>query len=72
MSDRYTAPPMPFARTVSEAAQLPTHIPGVTNAKDIQPPPGRKAWRSKTLRKIATLPGARDLRPSITLLEFAQ
>ncbi|MBL7486980.1 class I SAM-dependent methyltransferase [Frankia sp. AgB1.9] len=71
MSDRYTAPPMPFSLSVSEAADLPAQIPGVAAAEDLQPPPGRKAWRSRTLRKVANLPGPRDLRPSITLLSFA-
>lgn len=72
MSDRYTAPPMPFSLSVSEAARLPEEIPGVATVDDLQPPLGRKAWRSRTLRKIATLPGPRDLRPSISLVSFAQ
>ncbi|KPM54534.1 methyltransferase [Frankia sp. R43] len=71
MSDRYTAPPMPFGLTVSAAARLPAQIPGVATAEDLQPPPGRRAWRSRTLRRIAALPGPRDLRPSATLLTFA-
>lgn len=71
MSASYTAPPMPFGLSVSEAARLPERITGVTAAEDVQPPLGRKAWRSRTLRKIATLPGPRDSRPSITLLSFA-
>jgi O-methyltransferase involved in polyketide biosynthesis len=71
MSDRYTAPPMPFGLSVSEAARLPAQIPGVATAEDLQPPPGRKAWKSRALRKIANAPGLRDLRPSITLLNFA-
>ena len=71
VSDRYTAPPMPFSLSVSEAARLPAQIPGVATAEELQPPPGRKAWRSRMLRKIAALPGPRDLRPSITLLSFA-
>ncbi|GAA1277514.1 O-methyltransferase [Planotetraspora silvatica] len=71
MSARYTAPPMPFSLSVSEAARLPAQIPGVDTAEDLQPPRGRRAWRSRALRKIAVLPGPRDLRPSITLLSFA-
>jgi hypothetical protein len=71
LSARYTAPPMPFSLSVSEAVRLPAQIPGVATAEDLQPPLGRKAWRSRTLRKIAALPGPRDLRPSITLLSFA-
>jgi len=71
MSAHYTAPPMPFSLSVSEAARLPAQIPGVATAEDLQPPLGRGAWRSRTLRKIAALPGPRDLRPSVTLLSFA-
>ncbi|CAO5244390.1 class I SAM-dependent methyltransferase [Frankia sp. AgKG'84/4] len=71
MSARYTAPPMPFSLSVSAAARLPAQIPGVATAEDLQPPLGRRAWRSRTLRKIAILPGPRDLRPSISLLSFA-
>ncbi|MGW3961383.1 class I SAM-dependent methyltransferase [Amycolatopsis sp. NPDC005003] len=70
LSARYTAPPMPFGLTVSEAARLPGRIPGVAAVEDVQPPPGRKAWRSGTLRKLADLPGLRDLRPSISLVTF--
>ncbi|MGW4059443.1 class I SAM-dependent methyltransferase [Amycolatopsis sp. NPDC004747] len=71
LSARYTAPPMPFGLTVTEAARLPRQIPGVARVEDVQPPPGRGAWRSGTLRKLANLPGLRDLRPSISLVSFA-
>jgi O-methyltransferase involved in polyketide biosynthesis len=71
MSDRYTAPPMPFSLSVTQAARLPAQIPGVAVAEELQLPLGRKALGSKTLRKFASLPGVRDLRPSITLLSFA-
>lgn len=70
LSTHYTAPPMPFSLSVTEAAQLPARIPGVATVQDVQPPPGRKAWRSPTLRTLANLPGLRDLRPSISLLSF--
>ncbi|MDS0138928.1 MULTISPECIES: class I SAM-dependent methyltransferase [unclassified Amycolatopsis] len=72
LSDRYTVPPMPFGLTVSEAARLPGRIPGVASVEDLQPPPGRRAWRPGTLRKLANLPGLRDLRPSISLVSFAE
>ena len=72
LSDRYTVPPMPFGLTVSEAARLPGRIPGVAAVQDVQPPPGRGAWRPGTLRKLANLPGLRDLRPSISLVSFAE
>lgn len=70
MSAQYTAPPMPFSLSVSEAAGLPAQIPGVASAEDLLPPLGRGAWRSRWLRRAVTLPGLRDLRPSITLLSF--
>ncbi len=72
LSDRYTVPPMPFGLTVSEAARLPGRIPGVAAVEDVQPPPGRGAWRPGTLRKLANLPGLRDLRPSISLVHFGR
>ncbi|ADJ45974.1 O-methyltransferase OMT [Amycolatopsis mediterranei S699] len=71
LSARYAVPPMPFGLTVSGAARLPGRIPGVAAVEDVQPPPGRKAWRPGTLRKLANLPGLRDLRPSISLVSFA-
>ncbi|MEV6828743.1 class I SAM-dependent methyltransferase [Amycolatopsis sp. NPDC051102] len=71
LSARYTVPPMPFGLTVSEAARLPELVPGVAAVEDLQPPPGRRAWRPGVLRRIANLPGLRDLRPSITLVSFA-
>ncbi|EOD63129.1 O-methyltransferase OMT, partial [Amycolatopsis vancoresmycina DSM 44592] len=30
------------------------------------------AWRPGALRRLADLPGLRDLRPSITLVSFAE
>ncbi|MGW3994175.1 class I SAM-dependent methyltransferase [Amycolatopsis sp. NPDC004772] len=72
LSDRYTVPPMPFGLTVSEAARLPGRIPGVAAVEDVQLPPGRRAWRPGSLRKLANLPGLRDLRPSISLVSFAE
>ncbi|WP_103353577.1 class I SAM-dependent methyltransferase [Amycolatopsis sp. CA-128772] len=71
LSAGYTVPPMPFGLTVSEAARLLGRIPGVAAVADVQPPPGRGAWRPGTLRRLANLPGLRDLRPSITLVTFA-
>jgi hypothetical protein len=68
VSDRYTAPPMPFGFSVSAAARLP----GAGSVEDRLPPLGRGAWGSRALRRIAVLPGLRDLRPSISLVGFAQ
>ncbi|MEA5360465.1 class I SAM-dependent methyltransferase [Amycolatopsis sp., V23-08] len=71
MSDRYTAPPMPFSLSVTEAARLPGRIPGVAAAEELPLPLGHGLLGSKTVRRFASLPGLRDLRPSLTLLSFA-
>lgn len=68
---RYTAPPMPFSLSVSEAARLPGEVDGVASAVDVMPPPGRRRWRSRTMRGLANLPRLRDHRPAVTLLTFA-
>lgn len=71
LTDGYTAPPMPHSQTVSQAARLPRQIAGVATATDVLVPPGRGQWASPALRTLARLPVVRDLRPSITLLTFA-
>ncbi|MET8849582.1 class I SAM-dependent methyltransferase [Amycolatopsis sp. NPDC004625] len=71
LSARYTVPPMPFGLSASEAARLLGRVPGVAAVEDRQPPAGRGAWGPGVLRRIADLPGLRDLRPSITLVTFA-
>jgi hypothetical protein len=72
LTDRYTAPRMPFGCTVSEAARLPHQIPSVAAARDVVLPPGRGAWKSPLLRTVANLPVLRDQRPSLTALAFAR
>ena len=70
LSDRYVAPPMPFALTADESVAMARSIPGVRAAHDIALPPGRAIW------KVIAWPGwdrlgfVRRHRPSITLLEF--
>ncbi|WP_245819867.1 class I SAM-dependent methyltransferase [Rhodococcoides yunnanense] len=71
MSDRYTVPPMPFAFSYSEASALVNVMPGIGAVDDIVLPPGRGAWKSPILRRVARMPTVRDLRPSITRLRFA-
>ncbi|MDG4797335.1 class I SAM-dependent methyltransferase [Micromonospora sp. WMMD1082] len=71
LSDRYTAPPMPFHLSVTEAGRLATEIPQVVRAVDVALPPGRGLWRSRVLRRLSNLPPLRDRRPSLTLLTFA-
>ncbi len=71
LTDRYTAPHMPFSLTVSEAVRLPRRVPSVAAAREVPLPLGRGAWRSRLLRTVADLPVLRDRRPSVTLLSFA-
>ena len=69
LSDRYVAPKMPFALTVSETQKL-IEVPGVVAVTDLDMPPGRGPWKSSTLKKISSLPKIRDVRPSLTRLRF--
>lgn len=71
LSDRYVAPAMPTAQTVSESARLPDLIPGVASARDLMLPPGRGPWANPALHVVANAPLIRDQRPSITLLTFS-
>jgi O-methyltransferase involved in polyketide biosynthesis len=69
LSDRYTAPPMPFAMTRDDGMALADRVPGVRSARDITYPPGRGmfrllAWPSFDRGFLSRF------RPSITLLEF--
>ncbi|MET7639365.1 class I SAM-dependent methyltransferase [Streptomyces sp. NPDC005438] len=65
----YTAPPMPFALSVPEAARLPERVPGLASATDLPLPPGRGPWRYAAT--LGGLPLLRGVRPSITLVRFA-
>lgn len=69
LTPRYQAPPMPFALSVSEAAEL-IEVPGVTAVTDLDLPPGRGVWASSLLKKFSSLPKIRDVRPSVTRLTF--
>ncbi|MEV6348380.1 class I SAM-dependent methyltransferase [Actinoplanes sp. NPDC051851] len=64
LSADYTAPPMPFSLSVSQALALPTRIPGVATATDL------KAPASRLLTALADSRVLRDRRPSMTLLNF--
>lgn len=70
LTRRYTAPPMPFSFTVSEAARLPGRVPGVAGVRDLMLPFGRGIWKSRTFRVAMGLPVVRDWRPMMTLLSF--
>ncbi|MBB2993135.1 O-methyltransferase involved in polyketide biosynthesis [Mycolicibacterium iranicum] len=70
LSDRYVAPPMPFAMTADEGAALAGRIPGVASAREVPLPPGRGLFaRAASPRLDRGL--VRRTRPSIILLEFA-
>lgn len=71
LTDRYTAPPMPFSLSVTEAARLHDEIPGIADVRDLPLPFGRGVWRSRTFRMAMDLPVLRDRRPMMTLLSFA-
>jgi O-methyltransferase involved in polyketide biosynthesis len=70
LSDRYVAPPMPFALSPDEAVALADRVTGVRAAHDVAYPPGRGLWKvlaSPAWDRVGVL---RRGRPSITLLEF--
>ncbi len=71
LTDRYTAPPMPFSFSVREAACLPHQIPGIAEVREIPLPFGRGIWKSRLFRVAADLPIVREQRPALTLLSFA-
>ena len=70
-SRRYKFPPMPFAMSPSEAANLVNTVPGIRVVHDLQVPLGRpgrllNALMSASYRTRALSP----LRPTLALLEF--
>lgn len=68
LSDRYVAPPMPFAQTPDEGEML-TSVPGVTAAIDIPLHPGRGIWKFVNSKRLDR-GFLRRTRPSMTLLQF--
>ncbi len=69
LSNRYVAPPMPFAMTSDEATAL-TALPGVVSARDVPLPPGRGIWKVLTAKQWDKAAFVRRIRPSMTLVEF--
>ncbi|UVO13421.1 class I SAM-dependent methyltransferase [Mycobacterium sp. SVM_VP21] len=69
LSDRYVAPPMPFAMTSEQATALTT-LPGVVSARDVPLPSGRGVWNAKYIRQLDRIGFVRRARPSITVLDF--
>jgi O-methyltransferase involved in polyketide biosynthesis len=72
LSDRFTAPPMPFAMSPDEGLALADILPGVRAAHDIMLPPGRGLWKVAAWPPLDRVGLLRRVRPSITLLEFDQ
>jgi O-methyltransferase involved in polyketide biosynthesis len=70
LSDRYVAPPMPFALTADEGLALADCMPGVRAARDISLPPGRGIWKLGAWPPLDRIGFWRRIRPSITLLDF--
>ncbi|BBX01090.1 putative O-methyltransferase OMT [Mycolicibacterium moriokaense] len=70
LSDRYIAPPMPFALSADEGLALAGRIPGVRAARDIALPRGRGLFKLAARPTLDRLGFVRRHRPSITLLEF--
>ncbi|SEH68726.1 O-Methyltransferase involved in polyketide biosynthesis [Mycolicibacterium rutilum] len=71
LSDRYTAPPMPFGMSPDDAVALAGHIPGVRAAHDIAMPRGRGLFTVLASPLWDRVGFLRRGRPSHTLLEFA-
>lgn len=70
LSNRYVAPPMPFALSADEGLALAGRIPGVNAARDVYLPPGRGVFKLST-RPSLDRGFLRKTRPSITMLGFA-
>lgn len=69
-SDRYVAPPMPFALNVDEAVALTETIPGIRSARNIALPSGRGMWKLVSSPTIDSIGPLRRCRFNLTLLEF--
>jgi O-methyltransferase involved in polyketide biosynthesis len=70
LSDRYTAPPMPFGLSADEGLALTERIPGVRAARDIMLSPGRGVFKAMAWPPLDRIGIYHRHRPSVTLLEF--
>lgn len=70
LSERYQAPPMPFAINADEAVALAGTIAGVRAARDVPHRPGRGIFKPFAWRPLDRIAPFRRNRPSMTLLEF--
>lgn len=67
---RYRVPPMPFALSVGEIADLVNTTPGIRAVHDIPLPRGRGPVFNGMMWTIQRLPVFDAVRPTVTLLEF--
>lgn len=70
LSDRYQAPPMPFAITADEALALAESVSGVRSARDVPYPSGRGEFAVFAWPPLDRVGLFRRNRPSMTALEF--
>jgi O-methyltransferase involved in polyketide biosynthesis len=69
-SRRYRIPPMPFALSVSQAANLVSTVPGIRAVHDLPMPAGRGNVLNALIWTAQRLPLLDPIRPMLTLLEF--
>lgn len=69
-STRYKGPPMPFALSTAQAADLVNTVPGVRAVHDLRLPPGRGRASNVAVSMLYRVPALAPLRPCLTLLEF--
>lgn len=69
-STRYKGPPMPFALSAAQAADLVNTVPGVRAVHDLRLPPGRGRVLNAGVSLLYRVPAFAPLRPCLTLLEF--
>jgi len=67
---RYRVPPMPFAMSAAEAANLVDVVPGIRAVHDVALPRGRGTLLNTTMWAIQRIPLFDPVRPALTLLEF--
>jgi O-methyltransferase involved in polyketide biosynthesis len=67
---RYRVPPMPFAMSAAEAANLVDVVPGIRVVHDVPLPRGRGTLLNTTMWAMQRIPLFDPVRPALTLLEF--
>jgi hypothetical protein len=70
VSLRYRVPPMPFALSPSEVANLVNTVPGIRAVHDLPMVPGRGKLINGLMWTLQRVPLLDSVRPVVTLLEF--